>query len=345
MLPIALDFAPMEAQAVKSLPTEGPYQFEPKWDGFRALCFRDGDTVHIQSKSGQPLARYFPELVADLLAASVEHFVLDGELVVAVDGRFDFDQLLQRIHPAASRVKMLAAAFPATYIVFDLLVDETRAKTYMQPLTMRRPQLERFAGRYFTEMEQVQLSVATTDPEVAAEWYLRVGGAIDGIVAKRADIPYSSGDRHGMVKVKSMRTADCIVGGYRVSNDGTSIGSLLLGLYDADGHLDYVGFTSGFSATEKRSLLKELAAMKSQSAFTARSPGGPSRWSRGKESAWVPVAPTKVLEVEFDHVSGGRFRHGTKPLRFRPDKDPAQCTTDQLAAPAGSPLSISPGGW
>ncbi|MBV9233224.1 MAG: ATP-dependent DNA ligase [Candidatus Eremiobacteraeota bacterium] len=332
----------MEAQSVAALPDETGFQFEPKWDGFRALCFRDGDSVALQSKSGQPLARYFPEVTAAALAVKTPRFVLDGEIVVPVEDRLDFDQLLQRIHPAATRIAMLAKEYPAIYVVFDLLFDDRGEKLHARPLAERRPLLEKFAKKYLRDSARFKLSPATTDRATVAKWYKSVGGALDGIIAKRLDIPYSSGDRKGMMKIKRLRTADCVVGGYRTSSDGSSLGSLLLGLYTDDGDLDYVGFTSGFSAAEKQSLFKRLAAMKAGASFTSRIPGGPSRWNRGKETAWVPVRPEIVLEVEFDHVSGGRFRHGTRPLRFRPEKAPRQCTMDQLDQPVGaSPFTLA----
>ncbi len=248
----------MEAQTAKSLPEGSGYQFEPKWDGFRALCFKDGDEVALQSKSGQSLARYFPELVAAVQAIRAKRFVIDGEIVVPVDDRLDFDQLLQRIHPAASRVAMLAGKYPATYVVFDMLVDEQTRPVYQTALNERRAALDAFAHKYLTNQPRFKVSPATTDHRVVERWYSSVGGALDGIIAKRTDVPYSSGDRHGMLKIKRLRTADCIVGGFRLANDGSSLGSLLLGLYDDDGALDYVGFTSGFSAAEKKSLLKKL---------------------------------------------------------------------------------------
>ncbi len=332
----------MEAQTAKSLPHEPNYQFEPKWDGFRALCFRDGDDVALQSKSGQSLARYFPELVAATKALKCERFVIDGEIVVPVEDRLDFDQLLQRIHPAASRVSMLSARYPATYVVFDILVDERAKPLYQLRLNERRSALDDFAHKFLQDQPRFKLSPVTADRRVAERWYSSVGGALDGVIAKRTDIAYSSGDRRGMLKIKRLRTADCVVGGFRLANDGASLGSLLLGLYDGDGALDYVGFTSGFSAAEKKSLLKKLNDLKTDVSFTARTPGGPSRWNRGKETAWVPVKPSIVLEVEFDHVSGGRFRHGTRPLRFRPDKSPKQCTMEQLNQPIGtSPFSLA----
>ena len=326
----------MEARTVKSLPASGPYQFEPKWDGFRAICFKDGDEIFIQSKSGQPLARYFPEIVEAVRTVPLAQFVIDGEIVVPVDDRLDFDQLLQRIHPAASRVNMLAREYPATYVVFDVLVDDRGGALYREPLTVRRPALERLFEK-FKNAERFRLSPATVDRKVAEIWFAQVGGAIDGIVAKQTDVPYSSGDRRGMQKIKRLRTADCIVAGYRTTAEGTAIGSLLLGLYDSeDKTLEYVGFTSGFTATEKQSLLQQLRAMEVETSFTGRSPGGESRWNRGKDTTWTAVAPTLVLEVEFDHVSGERFRHGTRPIKFRPDKPPRECTMEQLQQPAAT---------
>ncbi len=341
-LGIELSFAPMEAQSARTLPKGAGYQFEPKWDGFRALCFRDGDEVALQSKSGQPLARYFPELVRAALALRPKRFAIDGEIIVPVDDRLAFDQLLQRIHPAASRVDMLSKKYPAAFVAFDMLVDEDRKPVHAEPLTNRRAALEAFAASYFSENGSFMLSPATTDRGVAEAWYQSVGGALDGIVAKRIDIPYSSGDRRGMLKIKNMRTADCVIGGFRAASDNAAIGSLLLGLYDDGGLLDYVGFTSGFSAKEKTSLFKRLSEMNVQTSFTGRTPGGPSRWNRGKDTAWVPVEPSIVLQVEFDHVSGGRFRHGTRPMRFRPDKSPKQCTMEQMEIPLNANALLRP---
>lgn len=318
----------MEARVAKTLPESDAFAFEPKWDGFRALCFRDGEEVAIQSKSGQPLARYFPEVAAAATQLKAKRFVLDGELVVPVDNALDFDQLLQRIHPAASRVAKLAQEFPATYLVFDILVDDEGEPAYRLPLERRRELLEAFAESYFAKSGTIRLSPATLDRQVVQKWFEAAGSAMDGIIAKRLGIPYSSGDRNGMFKIKRVRSADCVIGGYRSS--GSTIGSLLLGLYDHTGALDYVGHTSGFSAEDKKSLFHKLSAMKVARSFTGRTPGGPSRWNRGAETEWVAVEPTIVLEVEYDHVTGGRFRHGSRPVRFRPDKDPRQCTTEQL---------------
>lgn len=332
----------MEAQPARELPPPGAVQYEPKWDGFRCVAFRDGPRIQLQSKAGQPLERYFPEIVEALAALPAQQFVIDGELVVPVEDRLDFEQLQQRIHPAASRVRMLAAEFPATYLIFDLLADPDGKEVWKRPLRERRELLETFSGA-FSGHARLRLSPATQDPKTMQRWLRAVGGALDGIIAKQLDAAYASGERTAAVKVKRMRTADCVVGGYRASKDGTSIASLLLGLYDENGGLDYVGFTSGFDATEKRSLLKRVRELHGSSAFTVRSPGGPSRWSRGKEEAeWFALKPELVLEVEFDHVSNGRFRHGTKPLRFRPDKDPKACTVDQLQQPEGaSPFTLA----
>jgi len=330
----------MEARLERELPPPEAVLYEPKWDGFRCIAFRDGDQIYLQSKAGQPLGRYFPEVTTALRSLGAPAFVLDGELVVPVCDRLDFDQLLQRIHPAASRVNMLASKFPATYLVFDLLVDKTLRETWKLPLRDRRPLLERFAD-HFKGQELLRLSPATQDPKAMQRWLRVVGGALDGIIAKDLHAAYASGERSAAVKVKRMRTADCVVGGYRVSKDGRSVASLLLGLYDESGDFDYVGFTSGLSATKKRDLLNQLEGLQGASAFTARSPGGPNRWNRGAESQWFPVQPSLVLEVEFDHVTNGRFRHGTKPLRFRPDKAPRQCTTEQLQQPRGaSPFTL-----
>ncbi|MFN2527977.1 MAG: ATP-dependent DNA ligase [Candidatus Baltobacteraceae bacterium] len=341
-LPIKPPFPPMEAQSQRELPPPGAVQYEPKWDGFRCVAFRDGDDIYLQSKAGEALARYFPEIVQALRELKPKEFVIDGELVVPVEDRLDFEQLQQRIHPAASRIALLAEQFPATFLVFDILVDANGAETWKLPLRLRRQALETFAP-VFSPGGRLQLSPATADGATVKHWLSAVGGALDGIIAKNLDAPYASGERSAAVKVKRMRTADCVIGGYRKSKDGTSIGSLLLGLYDKKGDFDYVGFCSGLSAKEKRSLLGELKTLHGDSAFTLRSPGGPSRWNRGKpESEWFPLQPKLVLEVEFDHVSNGRFRHGTRPLRFRPDKAAAQCTTEQLQQPEGtSPFTLA----
>lgn len=323
-LAVALDQPPMEAKLADAIPDGEEWQFEPKWDGFRCLAFQDGDAVELMSKSGKPLARYFPEIVEALLALREEWFVLDGELVVPVGEVLSFAALQLRLHPAASRIEKLSRETPAQLMLFDCLqwgaTDLTDA-----PLPERRAALERFMKG--AASERLLLSPFTTEPSDAQAWLAASGGALDGIVAKRRDEPYRSGER-AMVKVKQHRTADCVVGGYRLS--GGTVGSLLLGLYDAEGLLNYVGFTSSFSGAERDALLPVLEALHGPSAFTGCSPGGKSRWSRGRSTEWVPLKPERVVEVIYDQVTGQRFRHGTTFHRWRPDKAPRQCTMEQL---------------
>jgi ATP-dependent DNA ligase len=329
-LALKLDYAPMEAKSVEKLPAGAEWQYEPKWDGFRCLAFRDDDRVELQSKSGQPLGRYFPELVEALLKLKPKQFVIDGEIVVPVKGKLSFDDLLMRIHPAASRIQKLAKENPATLIVFDLLVDERGKALVELSLAERRPKLNAFAKKYFAKNKSIELSPETTDLKIAKDWLAGAGGDVDGVIAKRLDVPYQSGNRHGMVKVKRLRTVDCVVGGFRYASEGKVIGSLLLGLYDEAGLLHHVGFTSSFKATEKAALTKKVEALIKPPGFTGRAPGGPSRWSTDRSAEWKPLAPKLVVEVRYDHFTGGRFRHGTKFLRWRVEKKPAQCTMDQV---------------
>jgi ATP-dependent DNA ligase len=329
-LPLKQSYPPMEAKSVAQLPTGADWQYEPKWDGFRCLAFRDGDNVALQSKSGQPLGRYFPEVVDALLKLKPKQFVLDGEVVVPVDGRLSFDDLLMRIHPAASRVQKLAKEHPAKFIVFDLLVDDRGQSFASAPLVERRKKLDVFARKYLAKNQTVELSPQTNDLKIAKSWLAGAGGDVDGVIAKRLDMPYQSGNRHGMVKVKRLRTADCVVGGFRYASEGEVVGSLLLGLYDDEGLLHHVGFTSSFKATEKPALTKKVEALIKAPGFTGRAPGGPSRWSTDRSAEWKPLAPKLVIEVQYDHFTGGRFRHGTKFLRWRPDKKPAQCGMEQV---------------
>jgi ATP-dependent DNA ligase len=316
----------MEARVARALPAGDNWQFEPKWDGFRCLVFRDGDRVRLQSKSGQPLERYFPEVVARVRAMRTRRFVLDGELVVPDGDQLSFDDLLQRIHPAESRVTRLAAEHPAVIVLFDLLQDG-RIALAARPLTERRARLERFFAR---EKTTGLVLSATSDRAEAARWLKRSGGALDGVVAKLADAPYASGSRDAMIKVKNRRTVDCVVGGFRYASGARVAGSLLLGLYDAKGLLHHVGFTSSFKAADKPALTRKVEAVRGEPGFTGRAPGGPSRWSTERSAEWVRLKPKLVVEVEYDHFSQGRFRHGTKFLRWRPEKSPAQCTFDQL---------------
>ena len=319
----------MEAKSVEKLPAGDVWQYEPKWDGFRCIAFRNGADVDLQSKSGQPLGRYFPELVEALGKLKAKQFVIDGEIVVPVKGKFSFDDLLMRIHPAASRIKKLAEETPSKLIVFDLLVDDRGKSLVESPLKERRKKLDAFAKKYFPK-KSIELSPCTSDLKVAKDWLRGAGVDLDGVSAKRIDVPYQSGNRHGMVKVKRLRTADCVVGGFRYASEGKVMGSLLLGLYDEDGLLHHCGFSSGFKSAEKPALTKKLEKLVKPPGFTGNAPGGPSRWATERSAEWQPLAPKLVAEVQYDHFTGGRFRHGTRFLRWRPDKDPRQCTFDQV---------------
>ena len=334
-LPIQPPFAPMEALLVNEVPTGEHWQYEPKWDGFRCLMFRDGDEVYLQSKAGQPLARYFPELVDAALALKADRFVLDGEIAIPIKDRLSFDDLLMRIHPAASRIQRLSKETPAIFVAFDLLVNAEGKSLVDETLPVRRAALEQFAKKFFPRNRQIRLSPASTDIAVARKWFNTVGTDLDGIIAKRTDVPYISRERTGMQKVKRVRTADCVIGGFRYGSKTTKlVGSLLLGLYDDDGALHHVGFCSGLKGDEKPALTKKLAALIQPPGFTGRAPGGPSRWSTERSGEWQPLKPELVVEVSYDHFTGGRFRHGTSLIRWRPDKAPAQCKMDQVA-PAG----------
>ena len=318
----------MEARRVDKIPPGDHWQFEPKWDGFRAIAFRDGDEIALQSKAGQPLARYFPEVVEALRGVKAQEFVLDGEIVVPVGARLSFDDLLQRIHPAASRIKKLAESTPAHYFVFDLLYAKGKLLTE-QPIEKRREQLEEFFAPI--DHELLHLSPATTDRKIAKDWFNKFSAAgLDGVMAKRLGEPYHSGDREGMVKVKHLKTADCVVGGFRYGEGTTLVGSLLLGLYDDEERLVYIGHTSSIKKADREELTKKLEKMRGENPFEVRVPGGPSRWATERTGEWVPVKPALVCEVEYDYFSQGRFRHGSKLLRWRPDKAPEQCTMEQV---------------
>jgi ATP-dependent DNA ligase len=323
-------FAPMEAQSVDAIPTGDDWQYEPKWDGFRCLVFRDGDRVELQSKSGRSLARYFPELVEAVRAVKAERFAVDGEIVIPQNGAFSFDALLQRIHPASSRVDRLAAETPALLIVFDLLAGADGRPRTQQPLRERRAELEAFARKYFKRTGRLRLSPATTKLAEAKGWLRRTGAMLDGIVAKRRDLDYRSDHRTGMQKIKTYRSADCVVGGFRYNEGKPVVGSLLLGLYDGGGLLHHVGFTATIPGSEKKALTRKLEPLIAPPGFTGNSPGGPSRWSTRRSGEWQPLRPELVVEVGYDHFSGHRFRHGTKLLRWRPDKSPQQCTMEQV---------------
>jgi ATP-dependent DNA ligase len=332
----------MEATRGESLPEGANWQFEPKWDGFRCLAFRHRNDIVLQSKAGQPLTRYFPELVAAFARLNDDGFVLDGEIVVPIEGTPSFDDLLLRIHPAPSRIAKLAQEAPAKFLAFDLLyrANPRDQLLFEEPLTVRRAALEQlFEGHPGDSL--ISLSPATRDRAIAEQWFQNLGPlGLDGIIAKKTDEPYHPGDREAMIKIKRLRTADCIVGGFRYSGD--SIGSLLLGLYDAGGILHFVGHTSAFNQAQRKTLRHMLEPLTGVNPFTGRMPGGPSRWSAKRNMEWVPVAASLVCEVKYDHFSQGRFRHGTRFLRWRPDKRPDSCTLDQVTVPAHSASSTCP---
>jgi len=329
----------MESRSADEIPTGNQWQYEPKWDGFRCLAFRDGSDVYLQSKSGQPLARYFPDVVEAVRTLPAKSFVLDGELAIRVNGALSFDELQLRLHPAASRVAKLAAAHPAIFIVFDLLADDRRS-LLTNRLQNRRKALEKFARANFKSKPPVRLSPATCDLARAKKWFQKTGGDLDGVIAKRVDLPYASGERTAVVKIKQIRTADCVVGGFRYASGARILGSLLLGLYDANGLLNHVGFTSAFKTAERHALTKKFEALRKPPGFTGNAPGGPSRWSTERSGEWEPVDPKIVVEVTYDHFTGGRFRHGTKIVRWRKDKAPRQCKMDQVEGREGKSLAL-----
>jgi ATP-dependent DNA ligase len=330
-LPLRPPIETMETRQVPKIPEGAEWSYEPKWDGFRCIAFRDGGDIELQSKSGETLTRYFPEIVAALAKARAQKFVIDGELMIAGETASDFDALLQRIHPAESRVRKLAAETPATYVLFDLLVDGSSA-LYERPLRARREGLETFVERHFSGNETVRVSPATDDPALAQRWLAGSLARLDGIIAKR-DVPYAFGTRDAVVKVKRSYTADCVIGGFRATKDG-SVASLLLGLYDDDGLLHHVGFVGSMGAPERKRAADLLRPIVEPPGFTGNAPGGPSRWRREQDAPWFPVRPEIVVEVAFDHVTARRFRHATRLLRWRADKAPRQCTMEQLLAPS-----------
>ena len=317
----------MEALLAAELPEGSGWQFEPKWDGFRCLAQKDSGDVSLTSKSGKPLGRYFPDIVEILERLETASFLIDGELIIALGDALSFDALQLRLHPAASRVRKLAGEAPAELMLFDLLEWDNRSLVG-QPLSDRRKALEQFVRA--NPDNSLHLSPATLDRNVALGWLKRSGGALDGVIAKRRELEYRAGER-AMVKVKQQRTADCVVGGFRYSEGKCDVGSLLLGLYDEEGLLNHVGFTSAIPAGERARLAGELEALIAPPGFTGRAPGGPSRWNNDRTARWEPLQPVLVAEVRYDQVTGKRFRHGTRLLRWRPDKEPRQCTFQQLA--------------
>ena len=336
-LPFGPPLEPMLARLEKNLPTGDGWVYEPKWDGFRAMAFSEGDDIHIESRDGRALQRYFPE-VAEVFRAELDRScVIDGEIILPGADGLEFDALLQRIHPAASRVEKLAVETPASFVAFDVLAERD-SDLRETPLHERRARLLGITGQpadahdiASTRGSSVVTTPQTSDPDAAMSWFRDLEDVgLDGIVGKRIDDPYVAGKRV-MIKIKHERTVDCVVGGYRVTKSGDGVGSLLLGLYDGAGTLHYVGFTSAFPARQRRELLELLQPLEGGTSFGGgRSPGGPSRWNRGRDVSWVSLEPSLVCEVAFDYMQGNRFRHGARWLRWRPDKKPAECTFEQL---------------
>jgi ATP-dependent DNA ligase len=338
------DLAAMEARSVDAIPRGTEWQYEPKWDGFRCLLSRNAGSVALRSKSGEDLTRYFPELAEAALLLKATSFTLDGEIVVPHGNTFSFDDLLQRIHPAASRIKKLSQETPTLFLAFDLLATEKDKKFAGQPLSKRRPALEAFAKIQFGSQTIFRLSPATTSYATAKKWLAEAGSGFDGVIAKRLDLLYQSGNREGMQKIKNFRSADCVIGGFRYATNKLDnrkvVGSLLLGLYDDAGLLHHVGFTSAIKREQKPALTAKLEALIAEPGFTGNAPGGPSRWSTERSAQWCPLKPKLVVEICYDHFSGERFRHGTTILRWRPDKAPRQCTLDQLKQKAVNPMKL-----
>ena len=349
-LPVQPPIAPMLAKLARSIPTDPGLLYEPKFDGFRCIVFRDGDEIELASRNQRPFNRYFPELIPPLLAALPERCVVDGEIVVpASEGRgLDFDALQQRIHPAESRVRMLAEQTPSAFVAFDLLAlgDDDHMQT---PFGERRSLLE----ENLAVNASVHLAPATTDPTVAERWFTRFEGAgLDGVMAKPLDGVYTP-DKRTLVKVKHERTADCAVAGYRVHKDGEGVGSLLLGLYDDEGRLHHVGVCASFPAAMRRELLAELQPLtedalvdhpwgewaEMQAHSQQRMPGGFSRWNVNKDLSFVPLRVERVVEVTFGQLESGRFRHGVKFVRWRPDRTPESCGYDQLEVASPVPFA------
>lgn len=347
-LPVCPPVKPMLAKSAAELPRDPGLLYEPKWDGFRCIVFRDGDEVELGSRNDRPLTRYFPELVELLRGALPDKCVVDGEVVVVTDAGLDFDTLQQRLHPAASRVNKLAVETPASFVGFDLLALGDRDLTG-EPFAERRRILETVLA---DPPARLHLTPLTADPALAHDWFTRFEGAgFDGVMVKAADLPYLQ-DKRVMIKVKHERTADCVVAGFRWHKDGEGIGSLLLGLFDDEGHLHHVGVASSFTAARRRELVDELAPLRenalekhpwrdwadaaAQAKADGKMPGGVSRWTGGKDLSWEALRPELVAEVRYEHVMGGRLRHGGRLVRFRTDRTPESCTYAQLdeVAPA-----------
>ncbi len=349
-LPVMPPVSPMLAKLVRELPRVPGIAYEPKWDGFRCIVFCDGDEIELGSRNERPLTRYFPELAEPLRASLPERSVVDGEIVIAGREGLDFDALLQRIHPADSRVRLLAEQTPASFVAFDVLAlgdDDVRT----QPFTERRRQLEEVLG---SSDPSIHLTPLTYDADVASDWFARFEGAgLDGVIAKSPGLAYVEGKRL-MLKVKHERTADCVVAGFRVHKDGEGVGSLLLGLYDEDQTLHHVGVATSFSAAKRRALVDELAPLRDAAleghpwqswaeaeaqSGSQRLPGSQSRWNAGKNTSWEPLRIERVAEVSYDNLQGDRFRHATHLVRWRPDREPASCTYAQLDRPVPEVLA------
>jgi len=324
---------------VDALPREAGWQFEPKWDGFRCLAFKAGEDVALQAKSGKPLTRYFPEIVEAVRGSPFQRLVIDGELAIPEGDSISFDSLQLRLHPAESRIRKLAKETPAIFILFDCLLTPRNRSLLNAPLSVRRAELESIFEKLKGDTH-FRLSPYTRDATEAKKWLNRSGGELDGVVAKRIDGPYVPGERV-MLKIKCLRTADCVVGGFRYAQGTREVGSLLLGLYNADGKLDHVGFTSTIAHKDRAAMTKKLEKLRKPPGFTGNAPGGPSRWSTERTGEWEPLANKLVVEVRYDHVTGNRFRHGTKLLRWRPDKSPRQCTFEQLQQEARPSTIVS----
>jgi ATP-dependent DNA ligase len=315
-LPISPPLKPQLAKTSRELPAGDDWCYEPKWDGFRTIVFRDGDEVHLQSRNGKPMNRYFPDVVEQALALKAKRYVIDGEMVVTVDGIQEFDLLSQRIHPAASRVERLAKETPAALVAFDLLAEGDDSLLEL-PYTERRKRLAKLVA------DPVELTPSTSDPDEAAQW---LAGTGEGVIAKQASGAYKPGERVGMVKIKRVRTADAVVFAFRFGKEPDTVGSLILGMYDDDGELHVVGHTSGFKAKEKRELLGLLEPYRTGESGS----GGPTRWKAEEDLVWEGLRPELVCEIGFDHITGQRIRHGAKFLRWRADKEPRECLVSQL---------------
>ena len=337
-LPVAPPVSPMLAKAATKLPT-GDFFYEPKWDGFRCIVFRDGDEVELGSRNEKPLTRYFPEVVEAVKAQLPERCVVDGEIVIAAGQGLDFEALLQRIHPAATRVKMLAETTPASFVAFDLLALDGESLVD-QPQSERRTRLEQALA---SAAPPVHLTPVTSDPATAREWFTVFEGAgLDGVIAKPVGGVYAQ-DKRSMLKIKHARTADCVVGAFRWHKSGPVVGSLVLGLHDEQGRLQHVGVAASFPMARRASLVAELEPYRLPEdephpwlgdAMSERAPGGePSRWNRDKDMSFVPLRPELVVEVAYDHMEGARFRHTAQFRSWRPDRDAASCTYEQLQRP------------